>query len=288
MIDPCHIWNVIYNARSNRGVSPTSPNTAPATQNDSHETSFTLRGVTEVFLQHHRILRLPHKMTLMIDPHDIWNVIYNARSNRCHPPTSPNTAPATKNDSLTFHRNFSKTAEASFTMRDRSENDPTMIQEWNRHSATRLATEATFRARREHFVLKNTTFRAPATIPHFTKCCTCLKKWRLNFTKYCTTKYYSSTTLYYKVRSSTTPVLLCATPVLLSWLILVTFTIRGATEVFLQHHRILRLPRKMSLTFHRNFSKTAETSFTIMRDRSENDPSMTRTWTRMSAIRLAT
>ena len=232
MIDPCHIWNVIYNARSNRGVSPTSPNTAPATQNDSHETSFTLRGVTEVFLQHHRILRLPHKMTLMIDPHDIWNVIYNARSNRCHPPTSPNTAPATKNDSLTFHRNFSKTAEASFTMRDRSENDPTMIQEWNRHSATRLATEATFRARREHFVLKNTTFRAPATIPHFTKCCTCLKKWRLNFTKYCTTKYYSGTTkyysgttkyysstsLYYKVllqyysvRQSTTPVLVCTT-----------------------------------------------------------------------------
>ena len=31
-------------------------------------------------------------MNLMIDPHHIWNVIYNARSNRSHPPTSPNTA----------------------------------------------------------------------------------------------------------------------------------------------------------------------------------------------------
>ena len=202
MIDPRHIWNVTYNTRSNRGVSPTSPNIAPATENDSHdrssshmkrhlqcaeqqrcfsniteycachtkwlswlirmthETSFTMRGATEVFLEHHPILRLPHKMTLMIDPHDMWNVIYNARSNRYHPPTSPKTAPATKNDSLTFHRNFSKTAETSFTMRDRSENDPSRIRPQNRQSATRLATEVTFRAHHEHFLLKNTTFFA--------------------------------------------------------------------------------------------------------------------------------
>ena len=39
MIDPCHIWNVIYNARSNRSHNPTSPNTAPATQNESHDWS---------------------------------------------------------------------------------------------------------------------------------------------------------------------------------------------------------------------------------------------------------
>ena len=37
-------------------------------------------------LQHHRILCLPRKMTLMIDPAHIWNVIYNARS-KTHPPT---------------------------------------------------------------------------------------------------------------------------------------------------------------------------------------------------------
>ena len=37
-------------------------------------------------------------MKLMIDQHDIWNAIYNARNNRWHPPTSPNTAPATQND----------------------------------------------------------------------------------------------------------------------------------------------------------------------------------------------
>ena len=63
--------NIIYNARSNKSHPPTSPNTAPATQNESH----------------------------MIDPPHIWNVIYNARSNKSHPVTSANTAPATQNES---------------------------------------------------------------------------------------------------------------------------------------------------------------------------------------------
>ena len=139
MLDPHHIWNVIYNARSNSQHRPTSPNTAPATQNESHdwstshmkrhlqcaeqqstpsnltkyyachakwiswlihityETSFTMRGATVNTLQLQQILRLPRKMNLMIDPHRIWNVIYNAQSNRHHPPTSPNTAPAMQN-----------------------------------------------------------------------------------------------------------------------------------------------------------------------------------------------
>ena len=139
MIDPHHIWNVIYNARSDRNLLPTSPNTAPATQKECHdwsafhmkrhlqcaerqaspcnltkywachakgmswlirityETSFTMRGATGITLQPHQILRLPRKRNVMIDPHHIWNVIYNARSNRHQPPTSPNTAPATQN-----------------------------------------------------------------------------------------------------------------------------------------------------------------------------------------------
>ena len=65
----------------------------------AYETSFTMRGVTGVILQLHQILHLPRKMTVMIDPRHIWNVIYNARSNRSHNPTSPNTAPATQNES---------------------------------------------------------------------------------------------------------------------------------------------------------------------------------------------
>ena len=85
-----------------------------------------MRGTTDGILQHHRILRLPRKMTVMTDPRHIWNVIYNARNNRWHPPTSPNSAPATQNDSPKFRANFSKTAETSFPMRDRSEHDPSM------------------------------------------------------------------------------------------------------------------------------------------------------------------
>ena len=65
----------------------------------THDTSFTMRGATDLILQHHQMLRLPRKMTRIIYPRDIWNVIYNARRNRHHPPTSPNTAPATQNDS---------------------------------------------------------------------------------------------------------------------------------------------------------------------------------------------
>ena len=141
MIDVRRIWNVIYNARSNRSHPPTAPNTAPATQNDcddwsashmkrhlqcaeqqesssnctkyctchakwlwwlirvTYETSFTMRGATGVILQLHQILHLPRKMTVMIDPRHIWNVIYNERSNRNHNPSSPNTAPATQNES---------------------------------------------------------------------------------------------------------------------------------------------------------------------------------------------
>ena len=115
MIDPRHIWNVIYNARSNKSHTTTSPYTAPATQNESHdwsashiETSFTMRGATNVKRQVHQILRLPRKMNLMIDPRHIWNVISNARSKQCHPLTSPNTAPATKSLNSRLHWTLSE------------------------------------------------------------------------------------------------------------------------------------------------------------------------------------
>ena len=139
VLDPPHIWNFIYIARSNKCHHPTSRNTAPAMQNYSrawswshmkrhlqgaeqqvspsnltkycachakwraclilltYETSFTMRGATSVTLQPHQILCLPRKMTCMLDPPHIWNVIYNAQNNKCHPSTSPNTAPAMQN-----------------------------------------------------------------------------------------------------------------------------------------------------------------------------------------------
>ena len=65
----------------------------------THETPSTLREATGVTFELHQSLRLPRKMILMIDPRDISNVIYIAQSSTSHPPTSPNIAPATKNDS---------------------------------------------------------------------------------------------------------------------------------------------------------------------------------------------
>ena len=297
IIDTLHTWNVIYNARSSKCHCPNSPNTAPATQNDSHdqssshmkrylqcaeqqvslskltkycachakwiswlildtnETLFTMRGATCVIVQTHQILRLPRKMTVPNLTEICWK---------------------------RMKRHFQCAA------------DPRMIRPWNRQSATRLATEVTFHAHHEHFVLKNTTFRAPAIIPNFTEYCACHEKWHSNFTKYC-----------------------ACHEKWISWLILVThetlFTMRGATSVIVQTHQILRLPRKMNLMIdpwhkwnviynarsnmrhspnspntapatkndrpesQRNWLKTDETSFP-MRGRSDHDPRMIRAW----------
>ena len=97
----------------------------------------------------------------------------------------------------------------------------------------------------------------------------------------CTTRYYSTTTLYYKVLlqyhyysvlQSTTPVLLCTTkcysvlqntsPTTLYYKVTLIsnpvtdetlFTMRGATINTLQPHQILRLARKMTSTDKRKF-----------------------------------
>ena len=188
---------------------PTSPNTAPATQDESHdwstshmkghlqcaeqpstpsnftkycachakgiswlilltyETSFTMCGATVNTLQLHQILRLPRKMNLMIEPHHVWNVIYNVWSNRPHPPTSPNTAPATQNESYDWSTSHMK-----------------------RHLQCA---------------------KQQASPSNLTKYCPCHTKW-------------------------------------ISWLILLSyetsFTMRKATGITLQPHQRLRLPRK--------------------------------------------
>ena len=174
IIDPCHIWNAVYNARSNRCYCPTSPNTAPATKSHPHHGSLS---------------------------HLKRYIQRAARSNRCHDPTSPNTAPATKNDRPKCDTNVTKTAETSFTMRDRSETVPTMIRAcmiraWNRHSEPASQPRLLFPLitnilhwKIQHFALRlsfqisrNT---APATKSDTSKYCTCHEKWHLDFTKYC-------------------------------------------------------------------------------------------------------
>ena len=226
-------------APATKSDTPRSPNTAPATKNDSHdwypwhmqrhlqwaeqpaspsnltkycachvkrvsslilvtyETSFTMRFTmrgASITLQPHQILRLPRKMMRIIDCRHLWNVIYNARSNRHHPPTSPNTAPATQNCTPKSKKHLPKTAEASIPMRGRFDHDPSM----NSSSRTRPFAEVTFRASETHFVLKITTFRASAIYPNFTEYCACHKKWHSKITKYCAChkKWHSKITKY--------------------------------------------------------------------------------------------
>ena len=81
----------------------------------TYETSFTMRETTGVIVQPHQILRLPRKMTLMIDLRHIWNVIYNARSNRGYAPTSPNTAAASKSNAWTSPNALPATRSATWT-----------------------------------------------------------------------------------------------------------------------------------------------------------------------------
>ena len=81
---------------------------------------FTMCGTTHSVLQHHRILRLPRKITLIIHSHHICNIIYNARNNTCRPPISPNIVPATHINFYNFPQKF------LFTIRDRSEQGPSI------------------------------------------------------------------------------------------------------------------------------------------------------------------
>ena len=230
MIDPHHIWNVIYNARSDRHQPPTSPNTAPATQKECHdwsashmkrhlqcaerqaspcnltkycachakgmswlirityETSFRMRGATGISFQPQQILRLPRKRNVMIDPDHIWNVIYNARSDRHNLQPHQILRLPRKIAVANLWDMYWKQLKLHFQcatdprpFRDRSENDPTQTtQNW-----TRRAAKATFRTGQEQILLKITTFPAPAIIPNFTTCCACHEKWHMNFTKCC-------------------------------------------------------------------------------------------------------
>ena len=181
-----------------------------------------------------------------------------------------------------------------------SDHDPRPFREWTRQSATRRATELTFRAPDEQFLLKNTTFRDPAIFPNFTKYCACHEKWHWTFTKYCAyhakwhlhfTKYCTCRekwhwtftkycTCHEKWHLTFTNYFACHTE-WLAGLILVTyetsFPMRGATNVTLQTHQILRLPRKMTI------QHLAE-----IWAGSDHDPRPFREWTRQSATRRAT
>ena len=120
VLNPHHMWNLIYNARSNRCHDPTSPNIAPVTRKDSHaessshmKTSFTVRGATGLPLQHHQILRLPHKIPFPNFLENLW-------------------------EQMKSHFQF--------------ENDPRMIRPWSEHNPTMKPTVCNPPRKRGYFL----------------------------------------------------------------------------------------------------------------------------------------
>ena len=127
-----------------------------------------MRGARGATLQHRQILRLPRKVTFMIDLLDTWNIIYNARSNRCrHKPTSPTIAPPTKNSSRGWRhtwKSFSSSGPTGVTVQRRQilrpprkrtfQNMKTMCWVQMEHHLQRAADSSMARTWSEHEIAK--------------------------------------------------------------------------------------------------------------------------------------
>ena len=158
----------------------------------TYETSFPMRGPSQVTLQPHQILRLPRKMNGSHDLRHIWNVISNAWTKSSHPPTSPNIAPATKSWSSRFQR---KLLEVLPPIERRFEDNPIISE--------------------HKIVISHPPLRRPSrSDQNVSKCCACHAKW--------------------------TSSMICVTYE-------TSFPMRGPSQITLQPHQILRLPRKMNV-----------------------------------------
>ena len=143
-----------------------------------------------------------------------------APATKTHTPTSPNTAPATQNEShdwstshMKRHLQCAEQAQSASNLtkycacheickfklsaetpwiasanRKTIRTDPRMIRGWSddkiviSHPPLRRPYSSDLG---DDFVLKNTTFRAPAISQNVTKCCACHENSHSNFTKYC-------------------------------------------------------------------------------------------------------
>ena len=249
MIDPRHIWNVIYNARSKHSQPLTSPNIAPATKSVSSSFQRKLRellppierrfeqirrwseddptiksssrtrrfgDLTRPILETILYWKIQH-FALRLSPKMSPNA---APATKTHTPTSPNTAPATQNEShdwstshMKRHLQCAEQAQSASNLtkycacheickfklsaetpwiasanRKTIRTDPKMIRGWSddkiviSHPPLRRPYSSDLG---DDFVLKNTTFRAPAISQNVTKCCACHENSHSNFTKYC-------------------------------------------------------------------------------------------------------
>ena len=190
-----------------------------------------LRLPRKVTLDLHQLLRLPHRMTRRLDHGHIWNVISNARSNKCHPPNSPHTAPATQNDHPTSNRNLRKTAETSFPMRGRSENVPRMIRSRSETVPRPFPSVRNPPRNRGYFSRSGRAF--------------CIEKYNISRSGYLS-KFHQVLRLPRKVTLELHQVLRLPRKVTLE----LHQVLRLPRKVTLELHQVLRLPRKVTLDLH--------------------------------------
>ena len=141
VMDPCHIWKVICNAPSNRSHPPTSPNIERATNNDSHGWPLShMKGPVQCAEQQESPSNIPKYCAC----HKNWHAKISKK----------------------FSENGWKVILTMYNarpIRDLSKHDLTMIRAWTRQPATRR-NPGYFSRWPQAFSIKNTTFRAPATI----------------------------------------------------------------------------------------------------------------------------
>ena len=147
-----------------------------------------MREATGSTLTPHQILRLPRKINVMIDRANIWNVIYNARSDRHHPATSPKFCachPKWHSQILEkFAENGWSVISNARTIRPWSENDPSMIRPWKRKPQPAPPRRLLFALARSRFYWKLQHF--PLRLSFQLSPNACHENWHMNFTKCCT------------------------------------------------------------------------------------------------------
>ena len=198
-----------------------------------------MRRATSVTLQPRQILHLPRKITRMLNPRRIWHVVYNARSNKIDHPTSPNTAPATQNES----KHWSAWHMKRHLLCAEQAKSPSNLTKYcpcheilklkisaetpNRKSSsrTRRCGDLTRPIVETHFLRKNTTLPRKVTLqPH------------------------QILRLPRKINLSTLIRLTYETP----------FTMRGASKVTLQPHQVLHLPLKLKISAETPWSASSK------------------------------
>ena len=193
ILSPHHIWNVIYSAPSNRPSRPTSPNTAPATQNDdptsgrnlrkTGETSFPMRGRSE---HDPRMIRpwkrkpqpaSPPRLLFELTTSIFYWKIQRFAPNLTFKP-SPNTAPTTKSNTWTSPNTAPTTKSNTWT--SPSTAPATKSDTWTSPNTAPTTKSDTHSSSSWHMKPHLQCAEQPMSPSKLTKYCACHAKWPPN------------------------------------------------------------------------------------------------------------